>query len=47
MPPSVILLICAANLAAQIDVAGDQCLDGSLTAIQSQSISLKRIWVEK
>jgi hypothetical protein len=41
MSPSVILLICAANLAAQIDVAGDQCLGGSLTAIQPQSISLK------
>jgi hypothetical protein len=38
---SLISLICAANLAAQIDVTPDQCLGGSLTAIQSQSISLK------
>jgi hypothetical protein len=29
------------NLVAEIDVTGDQCLGGSLTAIQSQSISLK------
>jgi hypothetical protein len=38
---SLIGLICAGNLAAQTGVTGDQCLGGSLTAIQSQSISLK------
>jgi hypothetical protein len=36
-----IVLICAGNLAAQAEIAGDQCLGGSLTAIQAESISLK------
>ena len=38
---SLIGLICAGILAAQTEVTGDQCRGGWLTAIQSESISLK------
>jgi hypothetical protein len=36
-----VVLACAAELAAQTEVPQDQCLGGWLTAIQSQSITLK------